>query len=458
MADFGRQRKPTTIFWTTCFLLLALPCLAFDRQTPVVQAVRKVGPAVVNISSEYIVNNRGNPFGANPLFDNFFQDFFERRSQKRTSLGSGVIIDGARGFILTNAHVIERATAIKVVLQDERQFDVRIVGTDPDSDLAVLQIKSDSPLPSVNMGDSDDIMIGETIIAIGNPFGFSHTVTTGVVSAMGRSIKTDERVFHEFIQTDASINPGNSGGPLLNINGELIGINTAIYAKAQGIGFAIPINRAQRIVSDLIQFGHVIQAWIGLAVQELDPRMAAYLDLKESQGVVVTQVEEDSPAQKAGLAPGDLILTLGRRKLLSVGDYLSAARGVSPGQTVRLALWRDGGIKELEIRTEPFPVQRVAQLAWQRLGIEIKAISPALRQGYKLTAEQGVAITAVRKGSYLANIGVMPGDVLLQIDEKTIVNESDFKTAMINSRLKSSVLLLVQRNDQVYYLTVRMGT
>ncbi|MBU4102142.1 MAG: trypsin-like peptidase domain-containing protein, partial [Proteobacteria bacterium] len=208
---------------------------------------------VVNISSEFEVSKRINPFsgfGIDPFFDSFFKDFFDpglERRQKRTSLGSGVIIDGKRGFILTNSHVITKTGTITVTLKDEREFTANIVGADPDSDLAVLQITSKTPLPAIEMGSSEDIMIGETVIAIGNPFGFSNTVTTGVISAINRGISAEDRVFHDFIQIDASINPGNSGGPLLNINGELIGINTAIYAKAQGIGFAIPINKAKKL-------------------------------------------------------------------------------------------------------------------------------------------------------------------------------------------------------------------
>jgi serine protease Do len=457
MADMRVQIKLKHYFLLAGLLLCALPAAAFERETPVVQAVRKVGPAVVNISSEQIVQNRINPFGPNPFFDNFFQDFFERRTERRTSLGSGVLIDGQQGYILTNAHVIEKAAAIKVVLQDERQFDVRIIGTDPDSDLAVLQILSDDKLPSVRMGNSDDIMIGETIIAIGNPFGFSHTVTTGVISAVGRSIKADDRVFHDFIQTDASINPGNSGGPLLNINGELIGINTAIYAKAQGIGFAIPINKAQRIVSDLIQYGHVVPAWIGLVVQRMDARMAAYMGIKDVQGVVVSMVEEASPAQKSGLVQGDLLLSLGRHKLSGTDDFFSAARAISPGDTIRLTLWRKGAVQDLDVRTRSYPVERVPQMAFRRLGVEVKTIDPALRSRYRITAEKGVVITSVRPGSSLAGIGVQPGDVLLQIDGKSIADGNDFSTAMVNSLLKSSILVLVQRSDQLYHLNVRLA-
>jgi serine protease Do len=457
MSDFSTQSKRKTIALVLALLLSSCPALAFDRQTPVVQAVRKVGPAVVNISSEYEVHNRDNPFGANPFFDNFFKDFLDPRPQKRINLGSGVIIDGRRGFILTNAHVLEKTATIKVTLQDERQFEVRIVGADADSDLAVLQIQSDTVLPAVEMGNSDAIMIGETVIAIGNPFGFSHTVTTGVVSSVDRSINTDNRVYRQFIQTDASINPGNSGGPLLNINGELIGINSAIYAKAQGIGFAIPINKAKRIIADLIQYGHVIQAWIGLVVQDLDARMANYLEFKDAHGVVVAQVEEESPAAKAGLRSGDLILSLGRSKIYSYEDYQSAERSLSAGDSTQVSLWREGRTLDKHVSTTAYPEDRAPQLAWRRLGVEAKEITPALQRRFRISVKQGVVITSVRQGSYLAHIGLTSGDVLLQIDDQTIANEQQFSSAMIRGRFKSSMLLLVQRSEQVYYLTVRLA-
>jgi serine protease Do len=429
------------------FAVLLLPAVvyaqAFERRTPVVAAIETVGPAVVNISSEYEVERRS-PFGHDPFFNNFFRDFFEPRIQKRSSLGSGVIIDGVRGFILTNAHVIEKRAVIKIVLQDERQYEADIVGVDPDSDLAVLKINTDEPLPSVPMGDSEDLMIGETVIAIGNPFGFSHTVTTGVVSAINRSIKTDARVFHEFIQTDASINPGNSGGPLLNINGQLIGINTAIYAKAQGIGFAIPINRAKRIVNDLIQFGHVVQAWIGILVQDLDRATAEYFKLKKSAGVAVTLVEKESPAARAGLRTGDLILTFSGRKIGSSQDFYTATRAVSAGEKVPLLLQRNGREMTLTIQADVFPEARAPELAWRRLGARVAA------------AEGGkeVAITAVRRNSALSRVGVAAGDLLHQIDDATIKSVEDFNAAIIRSRLKSSLTVLLQRNNQLYRLTV----
>ncbi|MBT8338676.1 MAG: Do family serine endopeptidase [Desulfatitalea sp.] len=457
----GRHSARALIAWIFVSLVVLLffmgTATAFDRRTPVVTAVDQVGPAVVNISSEYEVHNRANPFGVNPFFDNFFNDFFDTRPQKRVSLGSGVIIDGKRGFVLTNAHVIDGAAAIRVTLKDERHFDVTVVGSDPDSDLAVLRIDSKGSLPAVAMGDSDQILIGETIIAIGNPFGFSHTVTTGVVSAVDRSIKTDDRIFNELIQTDASINPGNSGGPLLNINGELIGINTAIYAKAQGIGFAIPINQAKRIVADLIQYGHVIQAWIGLIVQDLDARMASYLQFQEAHGVLVTQLEEGSPAATSGLETGDIITAISNSKIASRSDYLSLLRGISAGDKVTFNFWRGGTMKTLKVKTSAYPQDRVPQLSWRRLGLQVGPVTRETQRQYGISAKKGVVVTSVRRGSYLSRIGVAPGDVILQLDDLAVSDETSFAAAMIQFRLKSALLMLLQRGDQLYHLNVRLA-
>jgi len=327
-----RQIRSMAFAWVIPFLVLAAPPLvgaqqAGDRQSPrrnaVVKAVEDVSAAVVNISSEYEVSGQLSPFIRFDM-DTFFRDFFERHFETRRKLssrGSGVIIDGERGFILTNEHVVEKSGTITVVLKDGREFKPEIIGADPESDLAVLQIQSDKTLPAIPMGDSGDIMIGETVIAIGNPFGFSNSVTTGVISAINRSVRTKNRVYHDFLQTDASINPGNSGGPLLNINGELIGVNTAIYAKAEGIGFAIPINTAKKIVSDLIAYGQVIHAWLGLTVQNIDQRLAGYLNLPSDKGIVVKDLAPGSPAAGAGIREGDVILAIGDQAIQSVSDY-----------------------------------------------------------------------------------------------------------------------------------------
>ncbi len=454
--DYGPIRMVSSLLVLVC-IILTNSVSAFERQSPVVLAVKNVGPAVVNISSEYEVLKRRNPFGSDPFFENFFRDFFERRPEKRTSLGSGVIIDGKRGFILTNAHVVEKTATIKVLLQDEREFEARIVGADPDSDLAVLQITSDAPLPSVQMGNSDDLLIGETVIAIGNPFGFSHTVTTGVISAINRSIKADQRVYHQFIQTDASINPGNSGGPLLNINGRLIGINTAIYAKAQGIGFAIPINKAKRIVNDLIHHGHVIQGWIGLSVQDLDDRLARYLKITNQSGALITQVESESPAAAAGLEENDLIVAVQGRHITTSGDYFSSVRGIGAREKLRLRVIRNAKDLSFTFETQAYPKTRGPKLAWRRLGVKVTGLDAAVRQRFGVAASKGVLISAVRKGSHMDQIGVLPGDVIRQIEELTVADTDTFITAMIKHRYKSSLIVLLQRQDALYHLTVRMS-
>jgi Do/DeqQ family serine protease len=434
----------------------------FDRESAVVKAVRKVSPAVVNISSAYEVRKRANPFsgfGMDPFFDNFFRDFFDprfERRQKQTSLGSGVIIDGKRGLILTNAHVIQKTGTIKIVLMDEREFEAQIVGADPDSDLAVLKIESEKKLPSIEMGNSDDLMIGETVIAIGNPFGFSHTVTTGVISAVNRSIRADERIYHDFIQIDASINPGNSGGPLLNINGELIGINTAIYAKAQGIGFAIPISKANKIISDLILYGEVIQAWLGILVQDLDAELAAYMNVPGKKGVVIKSVETGSPAREAGLNNGDIILSIANKTIDSAGEYWATVKTVAAGDIVSAQIWKDKKTQQVSIKTRVYPMELADDLAYRLLGIKIESVTPKTRKKFRLQTSKGVVISEINSSSYLSRIGARPGDVIRQIDDYRVADSQDFKKAIIKFRQKNSIVLLLQRGDQGYYITVNL--
>jgi len=432
------------------------------RESAVVVAVRKVSPVVVNISSEFEVRKRANPFsgfGIDPFFENFFYDFFDpgfKQRYKRTSLGSGVIIDGKRGFILTNEHVIVKSKTITVGLKDRREFKAQIVGADPDSDLAVLRISSPKALPDITMGDSTNLMIGETVIAIGNPFGLSNTVTTGVISATNRSVRTENMVYHNFIQTDASINPGNSGGPLLNINGELIGINTAIYAKAQGIGFAIPINTAKRIVSDLIRFGEVISAWIGITVQDIDADLARYLKASAIQGVLVKKAEKIGPARKSGIREGDIILSIKTGDILSEKDFHRAMNSIAAGEKIIVTVWRDGKTKTVSVKTSVFPKELALDLSYNLLGISIENLSTKNRYTYKISAKQGVLISDINRQSFLARIGARPGDVIQQINDITIKNIKDFKQAIIKYRQKKSLVIVLQRGDQLYNITVKL--
>jgi len=380
---------------------------------------------------------------------------FEHR-YKRTSLGSGVIIDGKRGFILTNEHVIKKTGTINVVLKDGREFSAQIVGADPDSDLAVLRIASKSPLPDIEMGDSDGIMIGETVFAIGNPFGFSNTVTTGVISATNRSFRVNETVYHDFIQTDASINPGNSGGPLLNINGELIGVNTAIYAKAQGIGFAIPINKAKKIVSDLIKYGEVVHAWIGITVQKIDERLSQYLNLSDKIGVLVKKVENNSPAYKTGISNGDIILSIGTTTIYSEKGYQTIMRDFSEGETIVINVLRNGNKKRFAVKATVFPKELAMDLAYNLFGIAVENLSIKNRYRYKTDAREGVVISDLHPQSYLARIGASQGDIIRQMNDITINNIKDFEKAVIKYRQKSSVVILLQRGNQLYNITVKL--
>ncbi|WP_035277282.1 Do family serine endopeptidase [Desulforegula conservatrix] len=440
------------------FLVLsASPAFAeASRETPVVQAVKAVSPAVVNINAEYFETTQQNPFSGfrgDPMMQEFFRDFFENgrpQREKRTSLGSGVIIDGQRGLVLTNAHVIERAGAIKVTMMDEREFDAEIVGSDVNSDLAVLKLNHSGTLPAVEMGRSDDLMIGETVIAIGNPFGFSNTVTTGVISALGRNIKTDNQTYHNFMQIDASINPGNSGGPLLNINGQLIGINTAIYASGQGIGFAIPINQAKRIINDLVKYGEVVPPWTGISVRPIDKRLANYLGSGKS-GVAVGFVEKGSPAASAGIASGDIIFAVGGKSVQNPSEFQSLIMEYAPGDEIKLSMLKANEKTEIEIKSAVYPSGKAPELTYGLLGIEIK--TAAMVSGQTIP---GVVITKINPQSFLAGIGVRQGDLIRKIDGIKTDNTDEFYKVMMKSRHKSSVVLLVQRGGRGYYVTVNL--
>ena len=434
--------------------------VAGNRENAVVRAVRGVSPAVVNISSEYELAQRTNPFfnfRLDPFFDSFFRDFYEPR-YKGTSLGSGVIVDGKRGYILTNEHVIARSAEIKVVLQNDLSVRAELVGAAPDFDLAVLKIDTKEPLPDIEMGNSDDIMIGETVIAIGNPFGFSHTVTTGVVSALNRAVQTEDRTYRDFIQTDASINPGNSGGPLLNIDGDLVGITTAIYSKAQGIGFAIPINKARRVMDDLIKYGEVHFPWMGLFVQDLDPKLTRYFDTPQGQGILVSGIIENSPAQRVGFQVGDVIIAVGKNRVNSKEMYHSIIRGYSAGDTIPVVVWKDDDRHIRQIRSEAFPESLAQEWAYISLGIRVQDISNVSRLRFKISAREGVMIKEMRPGSYLESIGARAGDVVRKINEKIIVTVEDFEKAVSKYRFKSSAVLVIQREKQQYYVTVKLET
>jgi serine protease Do len=415
------------------------------RRNMVVEAVEKASPAVVNISTEEVVEQRGSPFPypADPFFDEFFRDFSDPHPRRftRTSLGSGVVV-ASDGTILTNEHVVLRGSRIHVTLADEREFDAKLVGADADSDLAVLRVRAGGALPSVTLGRSADLMIGETVIAIGNPFGLSHTVTTGVVSALGRSLRSEDRTYADFIQTDASINPGNSGGPLLDIRGEVIGINTAIYGKAQGIGFAIPVDRVRRVMHDLVSYGEVRRPWIGLVVQDLSPELAQHFGT--SRGVVVAEIETDSPAASAGLERGDVIVRVDGHDVHSREEFDQRVDAHGEGERATLTLRRDGREQNHEVKLTPFPAGHADDLAWSLLGLGV--------------AEKGdvLEVRRVRPGSPAARIGVQTGDRLLGLGGTATHSVAEFRRKIIEIRGAREVLLSVGRGPYQYNVNVSL--
>jgi serine protease Do len=382
--------------------LLSLPVLAQERRTPVVMAVEKASPAVVNIRTEQIVQRRSSPFFgfSDPFFNEFFGELAPPRSYRTQSLGSGVVID-ERGHVLTNAHVIAKASKIYVALPDRRkELEATLVGMDERIDLAVLRIEGKGPFPVLPAGRSDDLLVGETVIAIGNPLGLGHSITTGIISAQRRRIPTGEGIFSVFIQTDASINPGNSGGPLLNIRGELIGINTAIARQAQGIGFAIPIDTARRVLGDLIEHGRVRQAWLGVIP---GPVGGAFTRAHGEGGVLVNGLDEPSPAAGGGLKMADVLLALDDNPVASPAELLSLLRTYTPGDRARISVLRGTRELEVQVRLAAIPEGYGRRYAEKVFGLVVG------------DGRSGLEVIRVIPASPADKAGVRKGDVLAEV-------------------------------------------
>ena len=429
---------------------------SYNRRTPLVQAVEKVSPAVVNIYTTEISRPARNPFRSfgNNLFDQFFKDFIPPTANQRRSLGSGVLING-EGFILTNEHVISKAAKIHVILSDKQEFDASVIGADIKSDLAIIKINSRKPLPYVEMGRSDDLMIGEQVLTIGNPFGLQHTVTTGIISALNRNIRAGKNmVYSDFIQVDASINPGNSGGPLLNINGSLIGINTAIYQKAEGIGFAIPIDHARRIVDELIRYGKVRRGWLGVSVQELDVQLSRHFKLDRKNGVLVVGVADSSPAGKAGLKRGDIIIAIDDHEVKNKSDFRGRMASYTVSSSIRFSILRDGKVKKVRARVTAIPKSYVKEFTRHWLGLLVQENSERFARSNRLMTSKGMVVVEVVPNSASGRIGINPGDIIRQMNQKPVNNEEDYNKAVAEINNPDRILLLVQRGRQGYYVTL----
>ncbi len=411
-----------------------------NRRTPVVVAVERVRSAVVNVSAEELVRIRVPSERASSMGDLLFGDLFERPRYRKgyavTSLGSGVIVS-PDGYVLTNNHVVERGARLRVGLLDGRELIAKVVGTDPSSDLAVLKLATRERLPFVPMGRSDDLLIGETVIAIGNPFGLAHTVTTGVVSAVHRNFKAGDRTLFDFVQTDASINPGNSGGPLLDIDGRLVGVNTAILGeRSAGIGFAIPIDRARRIAEDLIAHGEVREGYLGLSVGDL-PRRDGRVD-GGSGGVKVTGVDAGSPAARAGIRVGDRVEAVNGEPPQGAAELTFRLRDLPIGGTARLELSRGSGARvTAAVTAVDLTPPRAGELVQQRIGITVGA--------ERVAAGALVVLRAVARGSPAAAAGLQPGDVVREVNSAEVSTVDAFRRAAARARRSGQLVLLVQR-------------
>ncbi len=426
------------LIFSCLFLSVSFSGLAADRTTPVVEAVARARDAVVNIRTEKIVHRRNNPFFGfgDSIFDQFFHEMLPPRSYRTESLGSGVIIDRA-GHILTNAHVVDKASRIFVAMTDNgRELEAELVGQDNRIDLAVLKIIEKGEYPFLSPARSDDLMLGETVIAIGNPLGLGHSITTGIVSSTKRRVQLSPQLSTVFIQTDALINPGNSGGPLININGELIGINTAIARQAQGIGFSIPIDTAKRVVNDLIAAGRVRRGFIGLTVSDVSQ---SFVRSFGEGGVLIEDVEPDSPAEKAGLQMADVILSIDGVPIVSVDQYLSEIWTYTPGDLLPLTILRGDARISLRMTLSDLP-------AGYEMAYTYRVFGFSLKQG-----RQALLLDEVVPDSPAHKVGLRPGDLLLKVEDVQVEKLADFEQAM-EERLGRKPLNFTVARDNVAYL------
>ncbi len=437
-----------------------------------VELAKRVKPGVVNISTTKVIKGGGRVFRQfsppsrererDPFRDFFGEDFLERffggmapRDYIQRSLGSGFIID-KEGYIITNNHVIEGASEIRVRLSTEKDFEAEVVGRDPKTDLALIRIKSWRDLPGVILGDSDKLEIGEWVMAIGNPFGLAQTVTVGIVSAKGRVIGSGP--YDDFIQTDASINPGNSGGPLFNMRGEVVGINTAIVATGQGIGFAIPINVAKEVVAQLKQKGKVTRGGIGVYVQKMTPDLAKSFGLTESKGALVADVLPGGAAEAAGIKRGDIIVMFNGKGIDEMNELPRIVASTPVGKEVEVRVLRDG--KPLTLRLKVGELKEEAEAAGPEkarfeLGMKVQEITPEIARQLQLPEPGGVVVSQVEPASAADEAGVKRGDVIREINGEPIRKLGDYQAALAKAKKGEIIRILMKRGERNLYLTMR---
>jgi serine protease DegQ len=434
------QKFPVHLYWTILFMLFIgqptyakLPVSVGEQLVPSLAPIlEKVTPAVVNISSAHTVNN--------PLFnDPFFRYFFNVPEQKRSGRGSGVIIDAKKGYVVTNNHVIDKADEISITLQDDRTFNATVIGTDPETDVALLQVSADN-LMALPMANSDQLRVGDFVVAIGNPFGLGQTVTSGIISALGRSGLGIEG-YEDFIQTDASINPGNSGGALINLRGELIGINTAILAPGGGnvgIGFAIPINMISQVIRHLAEFGEVRRGVLGIEMQDLTPELTSAFGLTEKKGAVITKIGSNTPAAAAGLKTGDVITAINNQPIKTAGDIRNRVGLLRVGEKVNMTVIRSG-----------LKLDLTAVIADTKT-VQGKEVSQYLDGATLSDSEDGIKIHEVDQGSTAWKVGFQKGDTIVGFNRRKVKNMEELTQRF--AHYSSPYLIQIQRGDSILSL------
>jgi serine protease Do len=425
---------------------------------------KKVSPSVVNISTVKVIKGRGGPplpFGQNDPFRDFFNQFFRNQVPKefrQKSLGSGFIID-KDGFILTNNHVVEKSDEIKVKLSDESEFEAKIIGRDPKTDLALIKIKPDKSLIPIPFGDSDKLQVGDWVIAIGNPFGLGNTVTAGIVSAKYRQIGLGS--YDDFIQTDAPINPGNSGGPLLNTAGEVVGINSAIFSQtggSVGIGFAIPINMVKDLLPQLKK-GKVVRGWLGVMIQKITPELKDKLRLKDERGALVADVTTGGPADKAGIHRGDVIVSFDGKEIREMRDLPYMVASTPVGKTVTVEVMRKGQAKSFQVKIGELEEKKKSQEVSKpepNLGMTVEEITPELARNLGISETSGLVVVQVEDNTPAAEAGIMPGDVILELDQVPVKNLEQFKQKIKEYKSGETILFLIKRRGATLYLTLKV--
>lgn len=449
-------------FWTTIPPSETKEPVLLTSET-VARLVERLKPAVVNISVTQVIKSGGvpqefiNPFGDDDQFGDFWKKFFgnrEPREFKKKGLGSGLIIN-KEGYIVTNNHVVQKAKEITVILSNKKQYPAKVVGVDAKLDIALIKIEAEEALQIAPLGDSDKLREGEAVLAIGNPFGLAETVTAGIVSAKGRVIGAGP--YDDFIQTDASINPGNSGGPLIDYHGAVVGINTAIIASGQGIGFAVPINAVKEIIVNLKDKGKVTRGWLGVSIQEVTPELAKSFGLKDAQGALVSDVIPGSPAEKAGLKRGDVIVELNKKQVKEHRDLPRMVALMPPGEKVFFKLLRDGKeelitavVEEMKEEDSSQPVQDMQK----QMGMSLQPVTPEIAKELGMKKPEGIVITNVDPNSPAAEAGLRRGDVILQVNKQPVNNMKEFSGAA--GKAGKSILFLIHRNNATFYLSLRL--